>query len=80
MEKYIRENDFEQVTFICNKCGDEMKFSSTDEEGDMFFLQYMCEKCENVVWVLDNEKRYLKDLERYLFGHNNTRDKIKVCR
>lgn len=79
MEKHIRENDFEQVTIICNNCGNEMKFFSTDEEGDMFFLQYLCEKCDTVVWVLDNEKRYLKDIERFLFSHNILRNDIKVC-
>lgn len=68
MGKLIRGNDFEQVTVICNNCGEQMCFSSTDEKDDEFFIQYMCEKCEKVVWVLDNEKLYLKDLQEIVLG------------
>lgn len=71
MEKTIRGIDFEQVTVICNNCGERMLFSSTDEIDDMFFVQYMCEKCEKVVWILDNEKLYLKELTSFLLGQND---------
>lgn len=66
MEKYIEDDDFQRVKSICNNCNKEMLFSSTDEEGNMFFLVYECEKCNKIIWVLDNEKRYLNSLGKYL--------------
>lgn len=80
MEKHIGENDFEQVTVVCNNCGNEMKFFSTDEEGDMFFLQYLCEKCDKVVWVLDNKKRYLKDIGRFLLQNGMKRNRMLISK
>ena len=72
MDKHIEEDDFQQVRIICNDCNQEMLFSSTDEEGDMFFLVYECEKCNKTIWILDNEKRYLKSLSEYMFNN-------KIC-
>jgi uncharacterized protein with PIN domain len=67
MDKNTKDDrfDLKQITHTCTKCGETMQFHSTDEIGDMFFVEYICPKCKNVFWILDNDNQYMKELSEY---------------
>jgi ssDNA-binding Zn-finger/Zn-ribbon topoisomerase 1 len=68
MDKNIKGDEFDlkQIIHTCKKCGETMQFHSTDENDDMFFIEYICPKCYGVIWILDTERQYMKELSEYV--------------
>ena len=59
-----------QITYICDTCKELMQFHSADEietyGSILHFLIYICEKCDDSIWVLDRSNLFMKGLTKYI--------------
>ncbi|MDR0605212.1 MAG: hypothetical protein LBG80_12990 [Bacteroidales bacterium] len=62
--------DLKQILHLCTKCNEYMQFHTTEEcesdRGILHFVVYLCEKCDETIWILDRDNQYMKDLSEYI--------------
>jgi len=62
--------DLKQIIHTCTKCNTNMYFHTTEElETEDFilhFVVYLCEKCDETIWILDRNNQYMSELSEYV--------------
>jgi len=68
--------DLKQVIHTCTKCNNIMRFHSTEEietkDFMLHFVVYLCETCDETIWILDRNNQYMEELSEYT-------NEMKIC-
>jgi uncharacterized protein with PIN domain len=72
MNKKEDKFSLKQVSHICTRCNEIMQFHTTEEieieDSILHFIVYLCEKCDETIWILDREKEYMSELSEYIYS------------